>query len=193
MVSFQEQPEGAEISMVVYAGAVNILRDITQKELNPADVRDLRVDSVTVDGKNISATLSWTCMGAHLDSGRAVSNFVQLDWDTSSGGSALDHTEAHPPPAFRTTALPRTAAPATPTPYTSSTPPGELKGQEEKFSSGLLLAGVLTAVVAAIVMAALYALMSRSGVAGAAASHDDAEKGYDESTVSWELSQTDLE
>ncbi|CAN8005090.1 unnamed protein product [Ixodes pacificus] len=193
MASFQEQPEGAEIKMVVYAGAVHMLRDVIQKDLKPADVRDLRVDSVTVDGKNITATLSWTCMGAHLDSGRAVSNFVQLDWDTSSGGSAVVHTEAHPPPAVHTKALPRTVAPAAPTPYTPSTPPGELKGQEEKSLSGLLLGGLLIAVVAAIVTVALYALMSRSGGVGTAASHDDAESGDDESTVSWELSQTDLE
>ncbi|CAN8025354.1 unnamed protein product [Ixodes persulcatus] len=193
MVSFQEQPEGAEINMVTYAGAVNILRHITQKDLVPADVRDLRVDSVAVDGKNITATLSWTCMGAHLDSGRAVSNVVQLDWDTSSGGSVAVHTEAHPPPAVRTKALPRTVAPAAPAPCTPSTPPDELKGQDEKSSSGLLLGSVLIAVVAAIVTIALYALMSRSGVVGAAASHDDAESGDDESTVLWELSQTDLE
>ncbi|CAN7974823.1 unnamed protein product, partial [Ixodes persulcatus] len=192
VVSFQEQPEGADINMVVYAGAVHILRHITQKDLNPADVRDLRVDSVKVNGKNITATLSWTCMGAHLDSGRAVSNIVQLDWDTSSGGSVVDHTEAHPPPAVRTKALPRTVAPAAPTPYTPSTPPVELKGQDKKSSSGPLLGAVLIAVLAAIVTVALYALMSRGGVVGAAASHDDAESGYDESTV-LELSQTDME
>ncbi|XP_040075214.1 calcium-activated chloride channel regulator 1 [Ixodes scapularis] len=259
-----EQPEGADINMVVYAGAVNILRNITQKDLNPADVRDLRVDSVTVDGKNITATLSWTCMGAHLDSGRAdhtdlrassdprvllrkfekatqistenllegtlvpldplkiqtvriripqelvsrtggtpgsvflalrtnnsrlqvsaVSNFVQLDWDTSSGGSVVDPTEAHPPPAVRTTASPRTVAPAATTPYTPSTPPAELKGQDEKSSSGLLLGAVLVAVVAVVVAVALYALMSQSGVVGAAGSHDDAESEDDESTVAW--------
>ncbi|KAM7295211.1 calcium-activated chloride channel regulator 1 [Ixodes scapularis] len=259
-----EQPEGADINMVVYAGAVNILRNITQKDLNPADVRDLRVDNVTVDGKNITATLSWTCMGAHLDSGRAnhtdlrassdprvllrkfekatqistenllegtlvpldplkiqtvriripqelvsrtggtpgsvflalrtnnsrgqvsaVSNFVQLDWDTSSGGSVVDHTEAHPPPAVRTEASPRTVAHAATTPYTASTPPAELKGQDEKSSSGLLLGAVLVAVVAVVVAVALYALMSQSGVVGATASHDDAESGDDESTVAW--------
>ncbi|EEC11192.1 hypothetical protein IscW_ISCW009284 [Ixodes scapularis] len=192
MLLFQQQPEGAEISMVVYAGAVNILRHITQKDLNPADVRDLRVDNVTVDGKNITATLSWTCMGAHLDSGR-VSNIVQLDWDTSSGGSVVDHTEAHPPPAVRTTALPRTVAPAAPTPYTVSTPAAELKGQDEKSSSGLLLGAVLICVVVAIVTVALYALMSGSGVVEVAASHGGAESGDDESTVLWEHSQTDME
>ncbi|CAN8002073.1 unnamed protein product, partial [Ixodes hexagonus] len=69
--NFQEPPADAEYNLVSYASTLNMKHDITQNDLEPAEVRDLRVVDVTRKGMESNATLSWTCMGAHLDSGHA--------------------------------------------------------------------------------------------------------------------------
>ncbi|KAM7295394.1 calcium-activated chloride channel regulator 2 [Ixodes scapularis] len=71
VVRFQEERVNEELSLVAYAGSVQVKSNLAREDLSPAPIRDLVVSEAKLDDEGMTATLSWTSMGAYLDSGRA--------------------------------------------------------------------------------------------------------------------------
>ncbi|CAN8025474.1 unnamed protein product, partial [Ixodes persulcatus] len=65
-----EERVNEEQSLVSYAGSVQVKSNLTREDLSPAPIRDLVVSEAKLNGEEMTATLSWTSMGAYLDSGR---------------------------------------------------------------------------------------------------------------------------
>ncbi|EEC11966.1 hypothetical protein IscW_ISCW008895 [Ixodes scapularis] len=64
-----EERVNEELSLVSYAGSVQVKSDIMREDLPPAPIRDLVVSEAELNDEEMTATLSWTSMGAYLDSG----------------------------------------------------------------------------------------------------------------------------
>ncbi|CAN8025473.1 unnamed protein product, partial [Ixodes persulcatus] len=65
-----EERVNEELSLVSYAGSVQVKSNLMREDLPPAPIRDLVVAEAKLEGEEMTATLSWTSMGAYLDSGR---------------------------------------------------------------------------------------------------------------------------
>ncbi|CAN8030737.1 unnamed protein product [Ixodes persulcatus] len=59
----KEERVNEELSLVAYAGSVQVKSDLMREDLPPAPIRDLVVSEATLDDEEMTATLSWTSMG----------------------------------------------------------------------------------------------------------------------------------
>ncbi|CAN8025477.1 unnamed protein product, partial [Ixodes persulcatus] len=59
----KEERVNEELSLVAYAGSVQVKSNLMREDLPPAPIRDLVVAEAKLEGEEMTATLSWTSMG----------------------------------------------------------------------------------------------------------------------------------
>ncbi|KAG0420602.1 hypothetical protein HPB47_003382 [Ixodes persulcatus] len=62
-----EERVNEELSLVAYAGSVQVKSDLMREDLPPAPIRDLVVSEAALDDEEMTATLSWTSMARAVD------------------------------------------------------------------------------------------------------------------------------
>ncbi|XP_042142999.1 uncharacterized protein LOC121833632 [Ixodes scapularis] len=72
----------SEIGLVSFGGVFQVKENATKEDLPPAPVRDLKVLGVKKKDGKLSVKLSWTCMGAHLDSENATLTDLRASLNT---------------------------------------------------------------------------------------------------------------
>ncbi|CAN8025566.1 unnamed protein product [Ixodes persulcatus] len=72
----------SEIRLVSFGGVFQVKENAIKEDLQPAPVRDLKVLGVKKKDGKLSVKLSWTCMGAHLDSENATLTDLRASLNT---------------------------------------------------------------------------------------------------------------
>ncbi|KAG0415206.1 hypothetical protein HPB47_007623 [Ixodes persulcatus] len=79
---YQGPTGDSEIGLVSFGGVFQVKENVTKEDLPPAPVRDLKVLGVKKKDGKLSVKLSWTCMGAYLDSENATLTDLRASLNT---------------------------------------------------------------------------------------------------------------